>query len=404
MSIKPPVGLLVMALSLSGTVPTASAQSAAMAGGAAMKDTLAYVGTYTNGKSKGIYLFRLQTQNEGSAENIPLVPLGLAAESNNPAFLAVDPKRRVLFAINEINTFDGQASGSVSAFAIDPATGKLALLNQRPSRGTGPCHLLLDRSGRNLLVANYGGGSIAVIRVEPDGHLGESTAFVQHAGNSVNRARQAGPHAHGTTLDAANRFAFVCDLGLDQILTYRFDADKGTLTPGNPAFTAVKPGAGPRHMVFRPDGRFAYVFNEMHSTVTVFAYDATAGRLSEVETVSSLPANYEGNKSGAEIAIVPSGKFLFVSNRGNSTLTRFEIDPTKGTLKYLEEQPTGGKTPRHFGLAPSGQHLAAANQDTGTILVSRIDPASGHLQPSGVLTEVPSPVCVVFWPPTDSSR
>jgi 6-phosphogluconolactonase len=249
-----------------------------------------------------------------------------------------------------------------------------------------------------VLIANYGSGSVAVLPVGPDGRLGAATDVVQHAGRSVNPTRQTGPHAHCVTMDPAGRFAFVCDLGLDKILTYRFDAQRGTLTPGDPPFTAVKPGAGPRHMVFRPDGRFAYVVNEMSSTITAFSADR-AGSLKELQTVSTVPAHFDGANSGAEIDVHPTGKYLYVSNRGHNSVVLFGIHPEKGTLTYIEEQGTGGSTPRHFGIEPSGRHLAIANQRSDTVLACRIDAGNGRLKPSGVFASVPSPVCVVFLPP-----
>ncbi len=361
--------------------------------------TLVYAGTFTGPKSKGIYYFRLQTEDLEVSQNITLVPLGLAAESENPSFLEIDLKRRLLFAVNEIGTFEGKATGAVSAFSIDRGTGKLALLNQRPSMGTGPCHLVLDRKGRWLFVANYGGGSVAVLPVGPDGRLGEATSFIQHTGKSIDPRRQLGPHAHCVTLDPANRFAFVCDLGLDKVMTYRFDAKYGKLTPADPAFTSIKAGAGPRHMVFRRDGRFAYVINELNSTLNAFSYDAKTGVLTERQTISTLPVYYDGPNSGAEIGIHPSGKYLYASNRGNNTVVLFGIDAGKGTLTYIEEQGTGGKTPRHFGIEPSAKYMAIGNQDSDTILACRIDAGNGRLKPSGVFAACPSPVCMKFLPP-----
>jgi 6-phosphogluconolactonase len=362
--------------------------------------TLVYAGTYTGGssKSKGIYAFRLQTDNLEVSQNITLVPLGLAGETASPSFLELDPNRRLLFAVNELDEFEGKKSGAVSAFSIAP-TGKLTLLNQRPSMGTGPCHLTLDKDGKNLLVANYGSGSVAVLQVAADGKLAEAGSVIQHTGKSVNPERQSGPHAHCVKLDPANRFAFVCDLGLDKIMSYRFDAQQGKLTPNDPAFTAVKPGAGPRHLVFRPDGRFVYAINELNSTIVVFSYDPQAGKLTEVQTLSSLPEYYDGPNSGAEIDVHPSGKWIYASNRGNNTVILFNVDPDKGTLTYVEEQGTGGKTPRHFGIQPSAKHLVIANQDSDTLLACRIDAGNGRLKPSGVFAEAPSPACVKFLPP-----
>ena len=362
----------------------------------AKNETLVYAGT-----SKGIQLFWLQTKNLEVSQNITLVPLGLAADTPNPSFIELDLKRRRLFCVNGVQTFEGKPTGAVSAFAIDPDTGKLTLLNQRSSTGSGPCHLVLDKEGRNLLVANYSGGNVAVLPVGPDGRLGEATAVVQHTGKSVNPDRQEGPHPHCVTLDPANRFAFVCDLGLDKVLIYRFDAEQGKLTPSEPAFASLKPGAGPRHLTFHPGGRFAYVVNELDSTITAFAYLPETGALRELQTVSTLPPYYDGPNFPAEIGIKPSGEYLYASNRGHESLVVFGIDRDKGTLKYIEEQNSGGKTPRHFGIEPSGKHLAIANQDSDTLLVCRIDPENGRLKPSGVFAQAPSPVCVKFLPPAE---
>jgi len=360
------------------------------------KETLVYVGTYTRGESKGIYLFRLQAGDAGT-----LVPLGLAAETQNPSYLDIDAARGVLFAANEVEEFEGKPTGAVSAYKIDRATGKLTLINQRASMGKGPCHILLDKARRNLLVANYGSGTVTVLPIGTDGTLGEATSVMQHSGSSVNPKRQTGPHAHCTALDPANRYAFACDLGIDKVLAYRFDGKRGTLAPNDPAFTAVKPGAGPRDMAFRPDGRFAYVANELDSTVTALAYDANGGTLKALQTVSTLPPDFQGSNSIAEVAVDPSGKWLYVSNRGHDSVALFEIDQKQGTLRYVDALRSGGRTPRHFGIEPSGKHLIVANQNSNTVLVTRIDPASGRLTPSSVLATVPSPVFVKFLPPRD---
>jgi len=301
--------------------------------------------------------------------------------------------------VNEVSQFEGQATGAVSVFAIDAGSGALTFINQRPSMGTAPCHLVLDRSARHLLVANYGSGSVAVLPVAADGRLGSASDVVQHTGHSVNSERQQGPHAHCVTVDRANRHVFVCDLGLDKVLSYRLDGRLGKLIPNDPPFAQVKPGSGPRHMVFHPDGRFAYVINEMSSTVTAFRYDANAGVLSEVQTVSALPHYFTGVNSGAEVDVHPSGKLLYVSNRGHNSVVLFNIDSRNGTLTYAEENVTRGLKPRHFGIDPSGEYLAVGNQDSDTILVTRIDPRSGRLAPSGVLSPCPSPVCIRFRSP-----
>jgi 6-phosphogluconolactonase len=366
--------------------------------------SLVYIGTYTGPKSKGIYLFRLQTENREVPQNITLVPLGVATETPSPSFLAVDMGRHLLFAVNEIDSFEGRASGAVSAFQIDPGTGKLTAINQRPSMGTGPCHLALDHFRKNLVVANYNSGSVAVLPISADGHLGEASDVVQHSGSSVNPDRQKGPHAHCITFDPAYRFVFVCDLGLDKIMAYRLDEGKGKLTPGDPPFTPVKAGAGPRHMAFRPDGRFAYVINELNSTVTTFGYMTSTGRLHEIATVSSLPPHFEGNNSGAELTVHPSGRFLYASNRGNDTVVLFAIDPSKGTLTYVDEQGSGGKTPRHFGIDASAKYMVICNQNSDNMLACAIDGATGRLKPSGVLASAPSPVCALFVAQADGGK
>ena len=349
-----------------------------------------YVGTYTRGSSQGIYLSCLDLSTG------KLDAPALAAEVVNPSFLAVHPNRRFLYAVGEMGSFAGKRAGAVSAFSIDPDTGKLRLLNQQPSGGAGPCHLAVDRTGRNVLAANYGGGSVVCLPIEPDGRLGEATSSVQHEGSSVNPRRQSGPHAHCINLDAANRFAVSADLGLDKVLVYRFDAAAGKLAPNDPPWAKVAPGAGPRHFAFHPSARFAYVINELDSTVTAFRYDAKGGALTSVETVSTLPDGFDGQNTTAEIEVHPSGRFLYGSNRGHDSIVIFAVDGEKGTLRYVGHQSTGGKTPRNFGVDPTGRYLLAANQATDNIVVLRVDAETGQLHETGHSVSVPSPVCVVM--------
>jgi 6-phosphogluconolactonase len=385
-----------------GRLVLAAALLAIGLGGSAFaaNDWLVYVGTYTGGRtgSEGIYLFRLQTTGLEVSQNITLVPLGLAAATPSPSFLALDAKRRLLFAVNEISQFEGDRAGSVTSFRIE-RDGKLTELSRRSSRGAGPCHLALDPAGTHVVVANYNDGSVSALPIDDDGKLGEATDVVHHRGKSVNPQRQEGPHAHCVTFDPAGKIALVCDLGLDQVLAYDYDAVAGKLAPHDPPFTATKPGAGPRHMAFRPDGKFAYVINELDSTITAYAYDAERGALRDVQTISTLPPYYDGPNSTAEIAVHPSGKFLYGSNRGNETVVLFEIDKDSGELTYVDEQYTGGKTPRNFCIQPTGKHLVVANQGTNTLLACRIEAENGRLLPSGVYADAPSPVCVVFLPP-----
>ncbi len=397
------IALMALVFAAPGAARLAAQDSARDGGaaGRASEETLVYVGTYTGGESKGIYVFQLQAPDLEASPHVTLAPLGLAAETPSPSFLAVDRARRLVFAVNEVDEFAGQPGGGVSAFSVDDQTGKLTLINRQPSGGAGPCHIVLDRAGRHVLVANYGGGSVAVLPVAEDGALGEATAFLQHEGSSVNPQRQEGPHAHCVTLDPAGKMAFVCDLGLDKVLIYQYDDQHGTLEPHNPPFATLAPGAGPRHMAFRPDGKFAYVINELNSTVTAFSYDADTGALAEIQTVSTLPAGFDGDSTTAEIEVHPSGRFLYGSNRGHDSMAVFAISDADGTLTFVEHESTGGRTPRHFGIAPTGEHVVIANQNTNTLLACRIDATTGGLTPSGEFVEAPTPVCAVFLPPAE---
>jgi 6-phosphogluconolactonase len=353
---------------------------------------LFYVGTYTEegSKSKGIYAFRFD------AATSKITPLGLAAETTNPSFVAVHPNGRFLYAVNEVGTFKGPNSGGVSAFSIDRATGKLTFLNELPSRGADPCYITVDKTGKYVLVANYTGGSVAVFPVLADGKLGEASAFVQHTGHGTNPTRQEGPHAHSIDLSADNRFAMVDDLGLDELDVYKFDSTKGLLTPNAPPFAKLDAGAGPRHFVLRPDDKFAYVIAEMGHTVTVFSNDAASGRLRPLQTISTLPKDFTGRNDDAEIRVHPSGKFLYASNRGDDSIVIYAIDKSKGTLAQVGTVPTGGKEPRNFEIDPTGELLFAANQKSDDIVVFRIDAKTGGLTPTGQVLEVGTPVCIKF--------
>lgn len=353
------------------------------------KEIAVYFGTYTGPKSKGIYLSRLDLASGKLSAPI------LAGETEQPSFLALHPNRRFLYAVNEAGG-GRQGTGQVTAFAVG-ADGRLSLLNHQPSQGSSPCHLVVDRLGQNVLLANYGGGSVAAFPVMAAGRLGKSTGFVQHSGSSTNPQRQKQPHAHSINLDAANRFAVAADLGVDKLLVYRFDAAKGTLLPNEPPSASVKAGSGPRHFAFHPDGRHGYVINELASTVTAFKYDAERGVLKEVQTLSTLPKDFSGTSYTAEVQVHPSGKFLYGSNRGHDSIAVFAIE-AGGTLRYVENMPTGGSTPRNFGISPDGRYLLAANQKSDNVVVFRVDPKSGRLTSTGSTLEVPSPVCVKFLP------
>jgi 6-phosphogluconolactonase len=357
---------------------------------AASSTQLVFFGTYTGAKSKGIYVSRFD------AATGKLDAPTLAAETKSPSFLAVHPSERFLYAVGEGTTVAGGRSGAVSAFALDKWSGQLTLLNQQPSGGLGPCHLALDSKGRCLMVANYGGGSIASLPVRQDGSLGEPATTIQHTGASVNPQRQAGPHAHFITPSPDDRFALCCDLGLDQVLVYRLDPKRATLAANDPPFATVKPGAGPRHLTFSPDGKFVFVINEMASTITAFTYDAKRGALAAGQTVSTLPEGFSEKSTCAEIAVHPTGKYVFGSNRGHDSIATFAVDPKSGALRHVAHTPTGGKTPRYFAIDPTGQWLLAENQASDSVVVFCIDPQSGKLSPTGQSVEVPSPVCAVF--------
>jgi 6-phosphogluconolactonase len=362
-----------------------------------------YVGTYTNGRggerSQGIYLMELDVRTG------TLDAPRLAAASSDPSFLAIHPNREFLYAVNESGDIGGRRDGGVSAFAIDQTKGTLTLLNQQLSAGSGPCHLVVDRQGQNVLVANYGSGSVGCLPIERDGRLRPATTTIQHRGTVADPRRQGGPHAHSINLDAANRYAVVADLGLDEVLIYAFDPARGRLAPHQPPFTKVALRSGPRHFAFHPEGRFGYVINEIARTVTAFAYDPDHGTLTEIQTISTLPADASGRGSTAEVQVHPSGKFLYGSNRGHDSIAIFAIDPTTGKLSSVGFEPTQGRTPRNFAIDPTGSLLLAENQDSDSIVVFRIDPLEGRLKPTGQTVKVGKPVCIKMIPrPASATR
>jgi 6-phosphogluconolactonase len=354
------------------------------------RESLVYFGTYTRNKSKGIYVSRF------TAADGKLSPPELAAETINPSFLALHPKGQFLYAVGETSTFQGQRTGFVAAFSMDRATGKLTALNQLASQGGSPCHLVVDRTGKNLLVANYGTGSVACFPLKANGSMAESSAFIQHAGTGPNRSRQAGPHAHQVVMSADNRFVFVPDLGMDSIMIYRLDPAKGTLTPHDPPSAKTAPGLGPRHMAFAPKGRFAYVICELGNSVTAFAYDAAKGVFKDLQTETTLPKDFTGRSSTAEIEVHPNGRFLYGSNRGHDSIARYSLDPAKGTMTYVENVLTQGKTPRSFAIDPSGNFLIAVHEASDNAVVFKIDQKTGGLTPTGQTVEVGAPVSVHF--------
>ena len=317
---------------------------------------------------------------------------------DNPSFLAIDPQQRYLFSVNEVSQVAGEPSGGVTSFSINSNTGDLTRLNQQLSYGTEPCYLSIDNTGKYVLVANYMGGNVSVLPILADGKLGAATDFIQHKGSSVDPERQEGPHAHSITLDAESKHAFVADLGLDKIFIYQFDSTQGKLRFNEKPWVQMKAGAGPRHLVFHPNSKYAYVINELDSTIVAFNYNAQQATLKEFQTISTLPKDFSGPNTCADIHIHSSGKFLYGSNRGHDSIVIFKIAMDTGKLTYIDHELTQGKTPRNFCIDPTETFLIVANQDTGNIVTFKINKATGKLMPTGHTAEVPTPVCVKMTP------
>lgn len=392
---RPWVCPLLVALALAAAAGTTVTLLAQAGRASSPKEMLVYFGTYTNEKSKGIYVSRLDLATGA------LTPPALVAETPNPSFLAIHPSGAFLYAANEVREFNQQPGGAVSGFAIDRATGALKPLNQQTTRGSGAVHLVVDLAGRNVLVSNYGGGSAAVLPIEKDGTLKPISAFVQHESPDPAANPPIRPRAHSINLDPPNRFAYVADLGLDQVRIYRFGSDAGSLEPADPPFAPVEAGSGPRHFAFHPSGRFAYVINEKTMTVTAFSQDAQRGALTTIQTISTLAPGLgvETGYSTAEIQVHPSGKFVYGSNRGHNSIALFTVDEKTGRLTFVETTPTQGNMPRGFGIDPTGSYLIVGHQRSDSVVVFRIDKASGRLTPTGHTLELGSPVCVKFVEP-----
>jgi 6-phosphogluconolactonase len=351
--------------------------------------TIAYIGTYTQqGRGKdhrpeGIYIFRMDP------ESGELALLSTVRDVENPSYLAISRSRKYLYATNE------QWESNASAFAIDPATGALSFLNRQPTHGAHACYLTTDSSDRCLLVTNYSSGNLAVFPIQPDGSLAQSSDFIQHRGTGPNRQRQEGPHAHSIIFDPGEQFALAADLGIDKIMVYRLDAAAGKLTPHKPPFLNVHPGAGPRHMLFHPNSRFFYIANEVDNTVTACTWDGQKGILEAFQTVPTLPADFTGEDTVADIHLDAAGETLYVSNRGHDSLAVYKVDAGNGSLALAGHVATGGRWPRNFALAPNGKYLYAANEHTNSVVVFRLG-TDGMPVATGHVLEVPSPVCIKF--------
>jgi len=350
---------------------------------------LVYFGTYTKKDSKGIYVARFDT-----ASGV-LTDATFAAAGSNPTFIALHPHLPVLYAIGDRKNESGGTEGTLSAFTIDPANGSLTALNTIPSGGGSLCYIQVDPSGQTVLVSSYGSGYVAAYSLAPDGRLGERKSFVKHSGKGPHPQQDAA-HAHCIDVAPGGSFAFSADLGADKIIPYRLDAATGSLTLNDKPIE-LPPGAGPRHLAFHPNGRFAYVINELNSTVTAYTFDKATGALGEIETVDSIPGDYVGRRWGAEIAVHPSGKFLYASNRADhESIALFTIDASTGKLTFVAHSHEGIKHPRHFAIDPSGLWLLCANHDTDNVNIFSIDVSTGRLTPTGRQIAVPSPVCILF--------
>jgi 6-phosphogluconolactonase len=353
---------------------------------------LAYVGSYTRRTIDGIHVYRF----DPATGTLDLLG-GVATD--NASFLAIHPNKQFLYAVNEVGQFQGEPTGAVSAFRIDPETGMLVLLNQQPSQGTSPAHISIDKDGAFVYVANYSSGTAAVFPVREDGSLGAASGVVRHEGSSTNPQRQQGPHAHSITLDPDNRFVYVADLGLDKVMIYNVHEEPGRMLPNDPPYAEVEGGSGPRHLAFHPSGQFVYLINEMGNTITVFNHDRESGGLELVETQPTLPEEFTGQNTTADIHVHPTGAFVYGSNRGHNSIVVYAVDREDGTLTYVEHTPTGGQTPRNFAIDPTGTYLIAANQDSDNLVIFRIDPDSGKLTATGDQWSVSMPVCVKFLVP-----
>ncbi|GIW86572.1 MAG: 3-carboxymuconate cyclase [Isosphaeraceae bacterium] len=353
-----------------------------------------YVGTYTEGTaSRGVYTARFDP-DAGT-----LLPPELAFESPNPSFLAFHPNGKVVYAVAELSEFEGRAGGGLVAWTIEADGRPGQRIDQENSQGTAPCHLAVHPNGRGLIVANYGTGTVSVYRIADDGALAPiPSLFRPESGSGVNPRRQEGPHAHCVRFEPLGRLVLEADLGADRVHVLRFDPDDPDAPLGLVHQTDTAPGAGPRHLAFHPSGRFVYVNNELNSTITAYRFDAASGTLDEIETESTLPPGGHPGNSTAETVVHPSGRFVYVSNRGHDSIACFEIDPDSGALTPRGQTKTGGKTPRNFTIDPSGRWLLAANQSSDSLTLFAIDPDTGALRSHGEPVSIPAPVCIVFLP------
>lgn len=349
-----------------------------------------FIGTYTGKGGEGVYTCRF------NPETGKITSPDLAIATKNPSFIAIHPKGGFLYAVNEVGKFNREQTGAVSTFSIERGTGKLSFLSQVSSMGANPAHLSLDNNGKFLLVANYSGGNFAIFPIDCDGLPEKPSSFIQNKGSGPNTGRQEGPHAHYISVSKDNRFVMVADLGIDKVVVYPFDEDKGTLDTANPVFIQLSPGSGPRHFTFNTTSNFLYVLNELTSNIAVFHFDTATAATQPIQTITTLPAGFTGENTCAEILTSADGRFIYASNRGHNSIVQFAINTETGSLTPVDWFPTGGQTPRHFAIDPTGRWLFAANQNSGNITLFRIDPETGRLVATNKEIKVKTPVCVTF--------
>ena len=345
------------------------------------------VGTYTSGKSEGIYVYKFNSKT-GEFNHV-----STAKNVSNPSYLTVSPDEKFVYAVNE-NHVKEKFGGMVSSFSFNKKEGTLTPINQKPSEGNDPCYISVDKTGKWVVIANYSSGTASVLPVKKDGSLDSAVSFIQHEGSGVNSDRQEGPHAHSAVLSKDNNYAFICDLGLDKIMIYSFNNKTGKLTPASTPYVETEPGAGPRHFDFHPNNKFAYLIEELTGSISAYAYRGN-GQLDLIQNISALPPEYTGSVGSADIHVSPDGKFLYASNRGESnTIAIFKINPQSGELMLAGHQSTMGKTPRNFNFDPSGNFLLVANQNSDDIIIFKRDKQTGLLSDTGKKIEVGNPVCI----------
>ena len=378
-------------------------------------DYWVYFGTYTGfvymkeglpagtSRSKGIYVSKFRPATG------ELSKPALAAENVNPAFLAIHPNHRFLYAVTEDPLSLGpnfDHSSYVTAYSIDSASGKLHPLNTLTTGGTSTCYLSIDKTGHYLMFANFGSSSVTILRIKDDGSIGEQTAFMKHVGSGKDPAFQSKAHPHSIDVSPDNKYAVVSDLGVDKLFIYKFDASAGTLSPDQPPSVQAEAGGGPRHFTFDSAGKFGYSLHEMSGYITVLGWDAASGSFTKIQDATSLQPEFIGGNDSAEIAIHPNGKFLYESNRrfrgpdmwGPDSIGVFAIDPDKGTLTEVEQLPPGGTMPRNFAIDPTGSYLLSANELSGNVALFKIDAGTGRLSPTKTVLKLDVPVCIVFVP------